>query len=37
MFILLKNLTKGLYFFWFMERNKMQLRDNNKVLLPEEG
>ena len=37
MFILLKNLTKGHYFFWFMERDKMQLRGNNKVLLPEEG
>ena len=33
----LKNLTKGHYFSWFMQRNKMQLRGNNKVLLPEEG
>ena len=34
---LLENLTKGHYSLWFMQRNKMQLRGNNKVLLPEEG
>ena len=34
---LIENLTKGHYFLWFMQRNKMQLRGNNKVLLPEEG
>ena len=37
MFIELIKLTKGHYFFWFMQRNKLQLRGNNKVLLPEEG
>ena len=34
---LIENLTKGHYFSWLMQRNKMQLRGNNKVLLPEEG
>ena len=34
---LIENLTKGHYFLWFMQRNKMQQRGNNKVLLPEEG
>ena len=34
---LIENLTKGHYFLRFMQRNKMQLRGNNKVLLPEEG
>ena len=34
---LIENLIKGHYFLWFMQRNKMQLRGNNKVLLPEEG
>ena len=34
---LIENLTKGHYSLWFMQRNKMQLRGNNKVLLPEEG
>ena len=35
---LIENLIKGHSFLWFMQRNKMmQLRGNNKVLLPEEG
>ena len=34
---LIENLTESHSFLWFMQRNKMQLRGNNKVLLPEEG